>query len=174
MLVAVGSKNPVKIESVRLAYAALRPDEQRSVEGCEVDSSVPDQPLSEDETRLGARMRARRAREALGADHGVGLEGGLQELDGRWFNCGWVCVVDADGREGLGATIRMVVPQPVMDLVLAGHELGEACRRVLAAPDGAPGNGHFGLMTGNAVDRTRAYRDAVVAALAGLRHAAPR
>jgi inosine/xanthosine triphosphatase len=170
MLVAVGSRNPVKIESVRLAFAALWPSDHWVVEGCSVASSVPDQPMSDDEARQGARVRAVHSLRALGAEYGVGLEGGLQQVEDRWFNCAWVSVVDKDGREGLGTTLRMVVPPALMKIVLSGRELGEACDVVFQRTNTKQVNGHFGLMTGNAIHRTGALRDAVVAALAIFRH----
>lgn len=170
MLVAVGSRNPVKVESVRLAYTTLWPAEHWMVEGCSVASSAADQPMSDDEARQGARARATRALEALGADYGVGLEGGLQQLENHWFNCGWVSVVDTEGREGIGTTIRMIVPPALMKLVLAGRELGDACDLVFQGTNTKQVNGHFGLMTNNAIHRTGAFRDAVVSALASFLH----
>jgi inosine/xanthosine triphosphatase len=170
MLVAVGSQNPVKIEAVRLAYMALWPVEHWVVEGCSVASSVADQPMSDGEARQGAQTRASRALEALHADYGVGLEGGLQQVEDYWFNCGWVSVVDTKGREGIGTTIRMIVPPAVMKVVLTGQELGDACDLVFMGIDTKRANGHFGLMTNDAIHRTGAFRDAVISALARFLH----
>lgn len=170
MLVAVGSRNPVKIESVRLAFEAVWPDISWDVEGCSVPSSAPDQPMSDDEALRGARSRATGSLEALGAAYGVGLEGGVQQVEDQWFNCGWVSVVDREGREGIGTTLRMVVPPALMKIVLAGRELGEACDMVFRVSNTKQVNGLFGLMTNNTVHRTGAFRDGVVAALAGFLH----
>ncbi len=138
--------------------------------GCSVPSGVPSQPMSDDETRRGARQRAQLARRATDADYGVGLEGGLQRVDDHWLNSGWVCVVDRDGREGIGTTIRMIVPPALMALVERGRELGDACDIVFKGRNTKQGAGHFGLMTNSAIDRTGAFQDAIMAALAVFLH----
>ena len=140
------------------------------VAGCSVPSGVSSQPMSDTETRMGARQRAQRARLAHDADFGVGLEGGLHLIDDRWFNSGWVCVVDREGREGIGTTIRMIVPPALMRLIQGGHELGDACDIVFKDRNSKQGVGHFGLMTNGAIDRTGAFRDAIIAALAIFLH----
>ncbi len=170
MLVAVGTQNPVKIESVRLAFAASWPTEDWIVRGCSVDSAVANQPMSDDEARQGAKTRAVNAIATLNADYGVGLEGGLQQVDDDWFNCGWVHVVDPNGRQGIGATLKMIVPPALMKIVFNGHELGHACDLVFDSTNTKQDNGHFGLMTNNVIHRTGAFRDAVVAALASFLH----
>jgi inosine/xanthosine triphosphatase len=170
MLVAVGSQNPVKIESVRLAFVTVWPAEDWAVRGCSVASGVADQPMTDDEARQGARTRAVNAIATLNADYGVGLEGGLQQLDDLWFNSGWVHIVDANGRLGIGSTLKMIVPPALMKLVLAGHELGHACDLLFDGTNTKQGIGHFGLMTDNAIHRTGAFRDAVIAALASFLH----
>lgn len=170
MQVAVGSLNPVKIEAVRLAFTALWPSEGWLVRGCSVTSSVPNQPMSDDETRQGAKARATAAIAMLGADYGVGLEGGLQQIDDTWVNCGWVHIVDSKGDHGIGATLKMIVPPALMRYVLNGHELGHACDVVFDHSNTKQDNGFFGLMTDNAIHRTGAFRDAVIAALASFLH----
>src|SRR5690348_3871568 len=84
--VAVGSTNPVKIGAVRAVLGGIAP--HATVEGVAVPSTVSDQPFGDDETIRGARARAVAARERLGADLGVGLEGGVVELpDGTMQTC---------------------------------------------------------------------------------------
>lgn len=166
MIVAVGSLNPVKLESVRLAFGALWAARAWDIRGCEVSSGVSAQPMTDAEARSGARTRARNAIRVAGADYGVGLEGGLQKVEDQWFNMGWAAVVDRAGAEGLGSTVRMIVPPALMRLVLSGSELGEACDQVFNSSNSKHAQGHFGLMTNDAIDRTGAFRDAVISALA--------
>jgi inosine/xanthosine triphosphatase len=171
VIVAVGSENPAKIESVRLAFSRLWPRSEWQVQGCPVASGVSDQPLTDAEARRGARTRAASALAKLdGADYGVGLEGGLEEIEQRWFNCGWAAVVDQAGAEGIGATIRMEVPPVLMRRVLAGSELGYACDEVFQGENTKLAQGYFGLMTDNVLHRTSAFSDAVIAALASFLH----
>jgi inosine/xanthosine triphosphatase len=166
MKIAVGSKNPVKIACVQQAFEKVFPDTTWEVEGIDVVSGVSDQPMSDKESITGARNRAKKALESLGADYGVGLEGGLQEIEGNWFDAGWIVVVDKEGNEGIGSTIRMMTPEKMMDLIKQGMELGHVNDKLFGLENSKHGDGHFGLMTNGAITRTDGYRDGVIAALA--------
>lgn len=168
--VAVGSKNPVKIESVRLAFEALWPGEKWQIEGIDIASGVSEQPMSDEESIKGAYNRARKALKELDADWGVGLEGGLQKTGEHWLDCGWVVVIDKDGSEGIGSTVKMVVPAMMMELIHEGKELGEVCDIVFSETNSKHGDGHFGLMTNSLITRTTGYKDGVIAALSYFMH----
>ena len=170
MIIAVGSQNSTKLESVNLAFRALWPDTVWNVIGCPVGSTVTAQPMSDIEAYQGARTRAQRAFDAVEPDFGVGLEGGLQNFRDSWFNSAWAVVIDRTGSEGTGSTIRMKVAPAVMQLVMEGKELAEACDIVFGVDNTKSGAGYFGLMTSNAINRTSAFRDAVIAALAFFCH----
>jgi len=172
MIVAVGSLNPAKVEAARLAFVALWPGALEGAHGCDVSSGVAAQPMSDAETIRGARNRAARAIGLGEADYGVGIEGGLEETEGSWFNSGWAVVLDRAGREGVGSTLRMQVPPALMELVLGGQELGAACDLVFGRSDAERAEGFVGLMTGNAIHRTGALCDAVIAALTPFLHPA--
>ena len=79
MKVAIGSKNPVKIEAVKEAFGKVWPDQDFEFIGIEVPSGVPDQPMSDEESIKGATTRANNALDRLNADFGIGLEGGSAE-----------------------------------------------------------------------------------------------
>jgi inosine/xanthosine triphosphatase len=172
MIVAVGSLNPAKIEAARLAFDAVWPGPVDDLRGFDVSSGVAAQPMTDAEAIRGARNRAARAIALGQADYGVGIEGGLEQTEGSWFNSGWAVVVDRAGREGTGSTLRMQVPLALMDLVLAGQELGEACDLVFGRTNANRSEGFVGLMTGNAIHRTGALCDAVIAALTPFLHPA--
>src|SRR5688500_10052517 len=89
---AVGSTNSAKLEAVHRALARLAPG--CAVEGVDVPSGVGRQPFGDEETRRGARERARTALRESGADVAFGLEGGvIFERDEPWL-VSWVAVVD--------------------------------------------------------------------------------
>ena len=99
--IAVGSKNPVKVGAVQAVLARIAPE--ASVEGVAVPSGVSYQPWGDEETIRGALARAHAARVALGADWGVGIEGGVIDDGGtRVRTCAWAAIVGRDGREGVG------------------------------------------------------------------------
>jgi inosine/xanthosine triphosphatase len=164
--IAVGSQNPVKIEATKEAFLAIWPHEEFKIEGVSVPSGVSNQPMSDEESITGAKNRAKAALQETGADYGVGLEGGLQEIKGVWFDCGWVVIVDKEGSEGIGATVKMETPPKAIDMIKQGKELGEVMDILFERTNTKQAEGHFGLMTHNAITRTRGLRDAVISALA--------
>lgn len=163
--VAVGSTNPVKVSAVRAVLAPLAP--LSSVDGVAVASTVPEQPFGDEETIRGARARASAAREALGADLGVGIEGGVvEQADGGMRTCAWAVVVDARGRSGVGGSLAIPLPRRVAHTIRQGLELGHAMDQLVAEHDTKQGKGAVGILTAGLVDRQRAYEMLVVYALA--------
>jgi inosine/xanthosine triphosphatase len=170
MKVAIGSKNRVKIACVEEAFKKVWPEEDFTFEGVDVPSGVPDQPMSDEESITGATNRANRAMGALDADFGVGLEGGLQQTAGSWYDCGWIVVIDKNGMKGIGSTVKMVTPPKMMELIMQGTELGLVNDSILNKKNTKQGGGHFGHMTNNIITRQSGYRDGVVSALAAFLH----
>lgn len=176
MKVIVGSTNPVKIEAVRLAFARVWPQQFWEFQGISVSSGISNQPMSDEESIAGARNRARNALDVYTAletpdvAYGVGLEGGIQRIGTHYYDSGWCVVLDKHGREGIGSTIRLIVPPRMMRMIEQGMELGEVIDIVFQQQNSKQSNGHFGLMTNNAVTRPGAYADGVVSALARFLH----
>ena len=165
-LVAVGSTNPVKVAAARAVMGRVAP--RARVEGLEVASTVSDQPWGDAETIRGARARALEACRALGADLGIGLEGGVVDEELGLRTCAWAAVVSSDGREGTGGSLAMPLPPIVADLVRGGLELGAAMDRVARTHDVKRGPGAVGLLTAGLIDRQRAYETLIIYALAPL------
>ena len=125
--VAVASHNPVKIGATERAFAMLFPDEALKLLPVSVDSGVSDQPASDDETRRGARNRAIAARASVpDASYWVGLEGGVEVMDGQLMAFAWMAVQAADGRIGEARSTTLPLPPAVKALVDSGMELGDA------------------------------------------------
>ncbi|WP_373065303.1 inosine/xanthosine triphosphatase [Gemmatimonas sp.] len=163
--VAVGSRNPVKLAAVRAVLERVQPALQ--LEGVEVASGVPDQPMGDEETQRGARNRAIAALQLTGAELAVGLEGGVVALaDGRMRSCAWAVVVDRDGLEGMGGSLSMPLPDMVSARIRAGEELGHAMDAVANAVGTKHGRGAVGILTAGLIDRQRAYEPMVAYALA--------
>jgi inosine/xanthosine triphosphatase len=165
--VAVGSANPVKVAAVRAVMARVAP--QARIEAVTVPSTVRDQPIGDDETIRGALARARGAREAAGADLGVGLEGGVVELntDHSLRTCAWAAVIDPSGRQGVGGSLAMPLPPRVAELIREnGLELGLAMDRITGEYNTKHRQGAVGVLTAGLVDRQAAYEVLVTYALA--------
>lgn len=164
--VAVGSKNPVKVEAVRLAFSDIWPDIEWEVKGLDVPSGVSNQPMSDKESVKGAANRAKKALKELQADFGVGIEGGVQKIGHEYVDSGWIIVIEKSGKMGIGSSIRMHTPHKMMKMVLEeGLELGDACDILFKRKNTKQAEGQFGLLTKNLITRTDAYRSGVVSAL---------
>ncbi len=164
--IAVGTTNPVKINAVTSGFKRVWPKTVWNCTGIEVNSGVSDQPLSDEETINGAINRAKAAISKLDAEYGVGLEGGVHKINGQWFDCGWIAVIDQKGAIGLGSTARIIVPEVMVEYLMRGKELGDVIDLFFNQKNSKQNQGHFGLMTKNTITRTSGYSDGVVMALA--------
>jgi inosine/xanthosine triphosphatase len=164
--VIVGSANPVKVAAVQAVLNRATPG--LVVQGIAVPSGVPDQPVGDEETQAGARQRAIAALAAVPeASLGVGLEGGVVELpSGQLRTCAWAVVVDRDGREGVGGSLSMPLPERVAARIRGGEELGHAMDAEARTTGTKTGRGAVGILTAGLVDRQRAYEPMVAYALA--------
>ena len=163
MRIGVGSTNPVKRSATE---SALREFPGTSVESVGVESGVSEQPVGEDETVTGARNRAGNVLEAGDYDLGVGLEGGVAEIDGTegLFLVMWAVATDGE-RVGHGAGPRLRLPESIAERVRDGEELGPVMDDVLNMDDVAEKQGAAGALTGHIIDRESALRQAVAGAL---------
>ena len=101
MRVVVGSINPVKIQAVAEGFQEIFGKVE--VVGVKVDSGVSGQPFKE-EVIEGSVNRAVNALKLTGADFGVGIEGGVIKLGEKWYNLGFVAIVDREGKIGTGTS----------------------------------------------------------------------
>ena len=165
MKIAVGSLNPVKLGAVKEAFSIVWPGTPWEVMGVEVITGVSAQPMSDLESVNGAINRAKKSIEEVKADYGVGLEGGLQKIGKRWFDCGWIAVINNKGDLGVASTAKIETPPKILQLVNAGMELGSAIDLVFETTNSKQNEGHFGVMTKGIIKRQDAYREGVVVAL---------
>lgn len=164
--VVVASRNPVKREAVRRAFRRFFPQAALHLESVAVPSGVGEQPMSEAETRRGARQRAERARQAVPqADFWVGLEGGVAPAGETLLAFAWMAVLRADGVWGEARTAAFVLPPRVAGLLRQGYELGEADDRVFGEENSKQKMGAVGLLTGGLIDRASLYEHALLLAL---------
>lgn len=166
MKVVVSSANPVKLAATRRAFEATFPDATIAIESCVVDSGVADQPMEDAETRRGAVNRARSAKTAFpDADFWVGLEGGIEMIDGSLMASAWMAVLGQGDVPGLSRTMGLPIPPAIKSLVDDGMELGDANDRVFSTLNSKQGGGAFGLLTEGRVTRESVYADTLMIAL---------
>lgn len=170
MKIAVGTKNPAKINSTRIAFKKVFPSEKIVVVGESISSGISNQPMSDEEAIKGARTRAKGALKAANSDFGVGLEGGMHKIGNKWFDYGWAVIVNKKGEEGIGSSIRIEVPNRIYQLVKKHGELGYATDAYFKTVNSKQKQGYFGMMTNGKITRARGYSDGVIAALSRFLH----
>jgi inosine/xanthosine triphosphatase len=166
MRVVISSHNPAKIRATREAFSLHFPGESIEYISASVESGVSDQPMTDDETRVGARNRARNASQLIpGADFWIGLEGGIDTIDDTLMAFAWMAVQGADGRIGEARTVTLPLPPAVKSLVGQGMELGDANDKVFSTVNSKHEGGAFGLLTAGLYTRESVYTEALVIAL---------
>lgn len=165
LLVLVGSKNPVKISCTEDAFTRAF-NKSFLVEGINASSGVPEQPMGNRETLLGAKNRAFNSREIFPEAHfWVGIEGGVDEDEKGMFAFAWIFILDKNGKSSQSKTGTFYLPQGVANLVADGLELGKADDVVFSQDNSKQQGGSVGILTKGVVDRAEYYRQAIILAL---------
>jgi inosine/xanthosine triphosphatase len=179
IIVAVGSTRKPKLRAVMRALDAfapkLVPDGDFEVVGVEVESGVSPTPSSCEELMRGARQRVeslvRLARETSKSwRFFVGLEGGLEVLQDdrsrRVFLESWAYV--SDGARGFyGRSGGIELPEDLAHEVLErGFDLSDAIDRFAGAVGIRDGQGAWGVLSGDLIQRDESFRVAVITAFA--------
>ena len=196
LIVAVGSKNPVKVNSVKNTFTQAFNGRVIECCGYDVPSGVPDQPWGDAETRQGALTRAQAAMAAHSAatgeppNYAVGLEGGVEEeklVDAHptiggltnVVSCFAFMAVLAAGtspqRWGIARTASFALPPKVVTLMRGADgkppmELGDATDAVFAEFNSKQKGGAIVKVTNGLIDRTQYYEHALCCALAPFVH----
>lgn len=165
MIVAVGSKNPVKINAVKNAFSHYFDDVK--VVGVDAASDVNDQPMSAEETVEGAKNRARNA--FANCDYAVGIEGGLIKYPTSTGRILTATVAIYDGKDFfLGATPLLDLPSRVVKQVLDGSELGPLFDKITGIENYKQHLGAVGFLTKGIIPREKALEQGIIMALCPL------
>ena len=170
MKILVGSQNPVKIAATIEAFSTYFEDIE--VIGMKVDSHVPNQPVN-NETFKGAKNRALELKKMndnndLGAKFFVGIEGGIVERFSKWFAFGGMCIMNTDGKIGLGTSIHFELPQYVINRLFEGKELGDIMDEISGTKNTKQKGGAIEYFTKGVMDRKQIYIQGLIAALIPL------
>ncbi|WP_068083118.1 inosine/xanthosine triphosphatase [Polycladidibacter stylochi] len=166
MKICVASQNPVKIAAAREAFEKVFPESVCDVVALAAPSGVPDQPLGDNETLLGAQNRADYAQgEAQDCDFWVSLEGGIDVVGEQYFTFAWFVIQAADGRISRTRSMTLPLPGKVMQLVREGIELGYAFDQLYELKNSKHSDGAFGIITEGLHTRKSVYFDSLCCAL---------
>jgi inosine/xanthosine triphosphatase len=164
VLVAIGTKNPAKIEGVRIAFSKyfseveLRPVDSTSV--------AMVQPRGLEEMKSGATARARFALSKVGGDFGVGVEAGIFTIDGVYFDNQVAAIAAPSGKVSLGHSAGYMLPRDAMDKLFAeGRELERWAEEVSGIDAVGDKGGLIKHLTRGKMTRTELTEQCVLTAL---------
>lgn len=163
--VIVTSLNPAKIQAVQAAFSQAFSNQEFIFEGISVPSGVAEQPMSSDETLLGAHNRIDNAKKLVDADFYVGIEAGFDEP----FTFAWM-LVESKGRVGKSRSASLPLPPSVIAALKQGEELGDVMDRLFLENNIKQKGGAIGVLTGHLLTRSSVYQQALILALIPFMH----
>ena len=158
----VGSTNPSKVEAARRVFESWLPGCR--VFGKKVPSGVPEQPIGGRETRSGALNRSQNVREGR-AVWSIGMEGGVEFLDGQAYLINWCAVISPEGQLSLAQGVSLPLPDEVGRAVASGGELGPVMERWTGLSRLESSGGAIGYLTLGRVTRSQLWQQALWCAL---------
>jgi inosine/xanthosine triphosphatase len=180
VFVVVGSTSPAKVGAAERGFGIAFEEHVIEVTGISVDSSVPDQPYGDVETRRGARTRAQGALEQCRSlpdkmdRYFLGVEGGIECIEGIQYCFAWICIIlrtqGGAQRTSMSRTASFPIATSVTRIMNEeGLELGHAADRAYGMKDGKGKGGLVGAATQGQITRAEFYAHAIVLALSALR-----
>ncbi|MFX0162965.1 MAG: inosine/xanthosine triphosphatase [Candidatus Hodarchaeota archaeon] len=179
--VGVGTKNVVKINAVRNVFSKIWEKEEIVIESLPVESEVSPQPLSFEETVLGAYNRAFKAKKEGGEKHDfyVGIEAGIiplkipenmvknADLIHPPFLDIQVCVIlrRKDDKISIGLGPGFAYPPEVIEGVKEGKTVNEIMGKISNIENIGSKIGAIGFLTCGVMKREKLTEQAVLTAL---------
>ncbi|CNK88363.1 inosine/xanthosine triphosphatase [Yersinia proxima] len=159
--VVAATTNPAKIKAISLAFDDVYGPGQYRIEGVNVDSGVPLQPIGSAETRTGARQRVSNARQIRPeADFWVGVEAGIE--DNMTF--AWMVIEHLQLR-GESRSASLMLPDIILQGIRQGRELGDEMADLTGISNVKHKGGAIGIFTDGKLTRTSVYHQALLLAL---------
>ena len=155
MKIIVGSNNEAKIDAVRSNFSGFE------VEGMEVSSKVSSQPFSDEETLEGAINRARECASSAKGSMGIGLEGGVMEIENDLYLCNWGVLVDNHENVFTASGARIPLPDEVAKGLNKGKELGDIMDEFAQRSEIRQQEGAIGIFTAELVNRKEMFEHVV-------------
>ncbi|MDQ9092685.1 inosine/xanthosine triphosphatase [Pseudoalteromonas haloplanktis] len=169
--IIVGSNNPVKINAARSIFSLYYPDMTIDCHGVDAPSQVPDQPIGEDETRIGAENRVLHCQQHHQADFYVAMEGGAEQFSYGPATFAFVVIANSQQR-AIGRSSNLPLPQRLYDSLLQGNELGDVMDNAFKTTNIKQQGGAIGLLTNHHATRESTYTQALTLAMAPFIHPA--
>lgn len=156
IIIGVGTKNPAKIEAVNQLIQSQSMD--AIIRSFDVPSGISAMPMSDSETRQGA---INRAKAVLLQDSevtiGVGMEGGVSDIDGDMYLCNWAAAADRHDQLISAGGARILLPEVLAEGIRAGHELGDLADGYAHQKNVRTHGGTIGILTEGRITRTEMF-----------------
>lgn len=120
MKIVIGTKNQKKIDVVESVFKEVFKHPDLEVVAHDARSGVPEAPHDQ-ETYDGAMNRAHECTTVQTADYYVGIESGLVERYGHFFEEAWAVVISKDGVKQIGYSSGLLLPKVVVDRMNSGE-----------------------------------------------------
>lgn len=171
--ILVASTNPVKKQAAYQAFSKAFPDHAIHCEDQSVESGVPDQPMNEDETRVGAQNRCRNlmnSQSETAFDYYVSMEGGVDKFVEGPATFAYVCILTSAGYMSTGRSANLPLPLSLYQRLERGEELAHVMDDVFKTHNIRQKGGAIGVFTNHAETRESVYAQAIILALAPMLH----
>lgn len=165
--VIVGSTNPVKISAVENAICDIFSLESLECIGVHAPSNVAEQPMTSDETRLGALNRVKYCQENMQADFYVAIEGGVDQFEYGPATFAFVAIADKK-HMSIGRSCNLPLPPIIYQALQNGEELGHVMDRLFNTRNIKQKGGAISLLTNGLATRESVYHQATLLAMASF------
>lgn len=167
--VIVGSKNPVKINAVKTVFQRMFEKSIIDCCGMHAPPGVADQPMSAQETRLGAENRVSFCKAQETADFYVAAEGGVDCFDYGPATFAYVVIAN-EHHQSIGRSANLPLPATIYHALEQGEELGTVMDRLFNTKNIKQQGGAIGLLTQGLATRESCYIEALILAMAPFVH----
>ena len=163
--VVVGSKNPIKISAAKTAICEMFALNDVECVGINAPSGVPEQPMTNEDTQLGAINRVKYCQQHAQADYYVAFEGGVDQFEYGPATFAYVAVANQE-HMSIGRSCQLPLPPLVYQALQKGEELGHVMDRLFNTDNVKQKGGAIGLLTKGLATRESVYHQATLLALA--------
>lgn len=154
----IASKNPAKINAVSIVMTEL--GLVFDLQAADTASGVSAQPVTQEETRLGAINRSKQAL-GLGVELAFGLEGGVFELEGQMYLCNWGALYSKEGLLFTAAGAQIPLPEEIAVRLREGEELGPVMDDYAQESGIRKHKGAVGILTAGLINREEMFQHIV-------------
>ncbi len=151
----IGSLNNAKTKATQEIVSFYFPD--AILTQVDVSSGVSNQPFGDVETIKGAVNRAIAAANSKKGSIGIGLEGGVKDIDNDIYLCNWGAFALQDGTVLTAGGAQIPLPIEIAIKLKNGEELGPVVDDYFKANDIRQREGAIGMFTSQIVNRDELF-----------------